>query len=335
MSVSTVDASPSTTTSTTSRTHTLTAAAADTLAAADTADTIAAADPITDGVATAATSSAMSSPMSSSVTGALSRDERSRRTAELFDLASQTSDDVRRAELLDEVVVLNLRVAHALAHRFAGRGVEVEDLEQVACEGLIKAAGRFDPELGKDFLSFAVPTVRGELQRYFRDLGWAVRPTRRVQETRWAIARAEAELTQRLGHTPSAADLMADLDLTHEEYAEAGSADGCFAPTSLDRPATTADDGANIGDLIPDEERGLPASEARIALAPVVRTLSERDRRILFLRYFEDLGQKEIGAEIGVTQTQVSRILDRILTDLHDVLVSDDEVDDQDDEPVT
>lgn len=314
MSVSAVNASPITTTTT---------LAAEAITVSDTA-----ADAVGDTAGTAATVSPITS---------LSRDERSRRTAELFDLVSQTSDDARRAELLDEVVVLNLRVAHALAHRFAGRGVEVEDLEQVACEGLIKAAGRFDPDLGKDFLSFAVPTVRGELQRYFRDLGWAVRPTRRVQETRWAIARAEAELTQRLGHTPSAAEVMAELDLTQEEYAEASSADGCFAPTSLDRPATTADDGANIGDLIPDEERGLPASEARIALAPVVRTLSERDRRILFLRYFEDLGQKEIGAEIGVTQTQVSRILDRILTDLHDELVSDDGVDDSDegDEPVT
>lgn len=260
---------------------------------------------------------AHASPQSTTLT----RDERSQRTAELFDQVSSTSDAARRAELLDEVVVANLRVAHALAHRFAGRGVDAEDLEQVACEGLIKAVGRFDPEQGKDFLSFAVPTIRGELQRHFRDLGWAVRPTRRVQEIRWAVARAEADLTQRLGHTPSAAEVMAELDLTHEEYAEAASADGCFAPTSLDRPATTADDGANIGDLIPDEERGLPASEARIALAPVVRTLSERDRRILFLRYFEDLGQKEIGAEIGVTQTQVSRILDRILTDLHDELV--------------
>jgi RNA polymerase sigma-B factor len=262
----------------------------------------------------------------------LSRDERSRRTAELFDLVSRTTDDTRRADLLDEVVVINLRVAHALAHRFAGRGVEVEDLEQVACEGLIKAASRFDPGVGKDFLSFAVPTVRGELQRYFRDLGWAVRPTRRVQETRWAIARAEADLTQRLGHTPTADEVMEELGLTQEEYAEAGSADGCFTPTSLDRPATAAEDGANIGDLIPDEDRGLPASEARIALAPVVRTLSERDRRILFLRYFEDLGQKEIGAEIGVTQTQVSRILDRILTELHDGLVADD-VADEDDGP--
>lgn len=265
-------------------------------------------------------SDAMSASLAHAVPAPLTRDERSRRTAELYCSASQALDDTRRADLLDEVVVINLRVAHAVAHRFAGRGVDVEDLEQVACEGLVKAAARFDPALGKDFLAFAVPTVRGELQRHFRDLGWVVRPTRRVQETRWAVARAEADLTQRLGHTPTSTEVMAELDLTHEEYAEAGSAHGCFAPTSLDRP-TTPDEAANsIGDLIPDEERALPALEARVALAPVVRLLSERDRRILFLRYFEDLGQKEIGEEIGVTQTQVSRILDRILTGLHDNL---------------
>ena len=269
----------------------------------------------------------MSASLAHATPVTLTRDERSRRTAELFGLASRTSDAARRADLLDEVVLVNVRVAHSLARRFAGRGVDVEDLEQVACEGLIKAAARFDAGLGKDFLSFAVPTVRGELQRYFRDLGWVVRPTRRVQETRWAVSRAEADLTQRLGHTPAPTEVMEELDLTHEDYAEAGSAHGCFAPTSLDRPATANDDGGSIGDLIADEDHGLPACEARVALAPVVRTLSERDRRVLFLRYFEDLGQKEIGEEIGVTQTQVSRILDRILTDLHDGLVSDDDAD--------
>jgi RNA polymerase sigma-B factor len=266
--------------------------------------------------------------MSASVAHALptdvSRDERSRRTVELFDAISRTSDHARRAELLDEVVLVNLRVAHSLAHRYAGRGVDVEDLEQVACEGLVKAADRFDPGLGKDFLSFAVPTVRGELQRYFRDVGWVVRPTRRVQETRWAVARAEADLTQRLGREPTSTEVMEELGLTPEEYAEAGSANGCFAPASLDRPTASTDDGSSLGDLIPDEEHGLPACEARVALAPVVRTLSERDRRVLFLRYFEELGQKEIGTEIGVTQTQVSRILDRILTDLHDALLPSD-----------
>jgi RNA polymerase sigma-B factor len=253
----------------------------------------------------------------------VSRDERSRLTAELFEDYLACTDESRRQALLDEVVVVNLRVARSLARRFAGRGVDTEDLEQVASEALVKAAARFDPLRGKDFLSFAVPTVRGELQRYFRDAGWVVRPTRRVQETRYAVNRAEAELTQRLGHTPASTDVMEELGLTPEEYAEAGSANGCFAPTSLDQPATGANDGGTLGELIPGEERDLPASEARVALAPVVRQLSERDRRILFMRYFEDLGQKEIGAEIGVTQTQVSRILDRILGELHDHLAPD------------
>ena len=252
------------------------------------------------------------------------RDARSRRTAELLDAVTNAQDPARRQDLLDEVVLVNLCVARSLARRFAGRGVDAEDLEQVASEALVKAAGRFDPAHGKDFLSFAVPTVRGELQRYFRDVGWVVRPTRRVQEARWAIARAEAELTQRLGHTPEPDEVMDELALTREEYAEAASANGCFTPTSLDRPTSVSDDGVTIGDLLPDQEAGLPACEARVVLAPVVQMLSERDRRVLFLRYFEDLGQKEIGSAIGVTQTQVSRILDRILGDLHQAITHDD-----------
>jgi RNA polymerase sigma-B factor len=256
-------------------------------------------------------------------TSPLSRGSRSQRTAELFDLALQAPDPSRRQAFLDEVVLTNLCVARSLARHFIGRGVDVEDLEQVASEALVKAAARFDPARGKDFLSFAVPTVRGELQRHFRDVGWVVRPTRRVQEARLAISRAEAELTQRLGHTPDIEEVMDETALTREEYAEAASASGCFAPTSLDRPTTVSGDGGTLGDLLPDEDPGQPACEARIALAPVVQMLSERDRRVLFLRYFEDLGQKEIGSEIGVTQTQVSRILDRILTELHDAMTDD------------
>lgn len=253
-------------------------------------------------------------------TSASTRGDRSRRTAELFDSALRTTDPSRRQALLDEVVVVNLCVARSLARRFRGRGLEVEDLEQVASEALVKAAARFDPGRGKDFLSFAVPTVRGELRRYFRDVGWVVRPTRRVQEARSAIARAESDLTQRLGHIPDPAEVMNEVALTQEEYAEAASANGCFAPTSLDRPSSITDDGGTLAELIPDDDAGLPACEARVVLAPVVQMLSERDRRVLFLRYFEDLGQKEIGSEIGVTQTQVSRILDRILAELHDAV---------------
>lgn len=251
------------------------------------------------------------------------RTARSERTSELFEAAHRAVEESRRQALLDEIVLINLSVARSVARRFMGRGIEIEDLEQVAAEALVKAAARFDPSRGKDFLSFAVPTVRGELQRHFRDFGWVVRPTRRVQEARSAISRAEADLTQRLGHTPVPDEVMSELALSPGEYAEAGAASGCFAPTSLDRPTSASEDSGTFGELIPDEDAGLPACEARVVLAPVVRRLSERDRHVLFLRYFEELGQKEIGSEIGVTQTQVSRILDRILTELRGGLTSE------------
>lgn len=121
----------------------------------------------------------MSVPAAHTHFSRLTRDERSQRTADLFESAATTDAD-RRRDLLNEVVLLNLRVAEGLAQRFSRRGVDLDDLTQVACVGLVKAAERFDPALGKDFLSYAVPTIRGELQRHFRDAGWVVRPTRRV-----------------------------------------------------------------------------------------------------------------------------------------------------------
>jgi RNA polymerase sigma-B factor len=225
-------------------------------------------------------------------------------------------DGAARQLNAEEVVATNLPVAHALAHRFTGRGVDREDLEQVACEGLVKAVQRFDPGQDNDFLSYAVPTIRGELQRYFRDLGWMVRPTRRVQETQWRAAQVEADLVQRLGRSPSNAEILTELGISPEEYAEATSAQGCFRPTSLDQP--TSDDGAGrtIGDLLPGEDRDLDISEARATVLPLVRALPERDRRVVYLRFFEELTQQEIGERIGVGQTQVSRILDHVLEDL-------------------
>lgn len=245
--------------------------------------------------------------------------QRSRRTAELFDDASHAGSAARRANLLDEVVVINLPVARSLALRFSRRGVDVEDLVQVASEALVKASNRFDPARGKDFLSFAVPTIRGELRRHFRDSGWMVRPTRSVQENRWRIAKRGAALAQRLGHTPTGPELMAELDLTEEEYAEATSAQGCFRPTSLDQPASE-DSHTSLGDLIGEEGDQFAPSEARLLLGPLVRRLDARDQRILYLRFFEGLGQSDIGRIVGVTQSQVSRILERLLEELHAAL---------------
>ncbi|GAA1154335.1 SigB/SigF/SigG family RNA polymerase sigma factor [Nocardioides aquiterrae] len=249
----------------------------------------------------------------------LSRVERADQTRALLQQVAETDDPELAAELRERVVVINRGVAEAVAARYRQRGVPVEDLHQVAFEGLTKAVMRFDPELRNDLLTYAVPTIRGELQRYFRDHGWTVRPPRRIQETQWLVNQAVERLTQQLEREPSAVEIAAELDISLDEYRETVAAFGCFQPTSLDQPAT-ADSLASMGDLLPDEDHDTDASEARVTLAPVVRRLPERDRRILYLRFFEDRTQEEIGQDLGVTQMQVSRLLSRILGTLREEL---------------
>ena len=252
----------------------------------------------------------------------VARAERSRITAELFDRLVGCDDPEEQRRLRDEVIVVNRGVAQSVASRYRGRGVDLDDLVQVAYMGLTKAVSRFDVGREYDFLTFAVPTIRGELQRYFRDQGWAVRPTRRVQELQWRMNQSAEGLSQRLGREPSEGELIADLQVEPSEYAEAVQAFGCFQPTSLDRPVGP-ESAQTIGDLLAgdDDVELRPVLE----LAPVVRRLSERDRRILYLRYFEDQTQAQIGAELGVTQMQVSRLLSRILNRLREEMTEDDE----------
>ncbi len=248
----------------------------------------------------------------------VSRAERSARTAELLDRAAACPPEQRNA-LLDEVILLNRGVAEAVASRYQGRGLARDDLVQVAYEGLVKAVRRFDPATRNDLLTFAVPTIRGELLRHFRDHSWSVRPPRRVQELQWRVNQKIEELEQRLGHQPSDAEIKTAMGLSDDDYREAMEAFGCFQPTSLEQPASPGST-ASLGDFIPQEDTVTAASEARVVLSPVVRRLSERDRRILQLRFVEDLTQAEIGADLGVTQMQVSRLLSRILEDLRDEL---------------
>ena len=213
-------------------------------------------------------------------------------------------------------------VAHRLAQHYAGRGVATSDLEQVAYLGLTAAARRFDPAHGRDFLAFAVPTIKGELRKAFRDAGWVVRPPRRLQELQAQAWAAEAELIQRLGRSPTAGELASHLDADVGDVIEILGMDSCFSPNSLDLPLG---DGASatVADLQGREDPGFERSEARIALAPVVRSLGERDRRIIELRFFRGWTQQQIGDEIGVTQMQVSRLLTRILRDLKRSLVGE------------
>jgi RNA polymerase sigma-B factor len=245
----------------------------------------------------------------------ITRAERSQRTNALLVEAHQTDDAQRREELLEEVMLLNRGVAEAVANRYRGRGVAVEDLHQAAFEGLVKAVRKFDPTVRPDLLTYAVPTIRGEVQRWFRDQSWMVRPPRRLQELQWKVNRGIESLQQELGREPSDDELCQRLGCSPEELDETVQSYGCFQPPSLDRPLGSAD-GPTLGDVLSDEEGEQNAAEARATLAPVVRHLPERDRRIIYLRFFQDRSQQEIGTELGVTQMQVSRLLERILRDL-------------------
>lgn len=231
-----------------------------------------------------------------------------------FRLAAATSDLIAKARILDEIVLENLAVADRLAMRYAGRGIPSPDLVQVARLGLVQAVRRFDPGAGFDFLSFAVPTILGELKRHFRDRGWTVRPTRRIQELQPRIVAATSELTQSRGRTPTRAEVADHLGVDETTIVEAQIADGCFTATSLDRPVVK-DSSASVAwvDAMGHEDPALEWVELTQTLAPVFQTLSDRDRLVLRLRLVDDMTQQKIGSIVGVTQMQVSRILARIM----------------------
>jgi len=239
---------------------------------------------------------------------------RARRTDAIVSDLRGTRRDADAQELTRQLIETNVAVARSMASRYRNRGIDLDDLEQVALLGLTKAAQRFDPGAGHDFLSFAVPTIRGELRRHFRDSGWMVRPPRRVQDLQTRIAGAQEELESRLGRSPRPSEIAAHLDEDPDNVVEALAADGCFTPTSLD--ATVAEGSSTLGDLLGEEDRALARAEAKMMLEPLMRTLSARDRRIVRLRYFQEQTQQEIANAVGLTQAQVSRVLARILADL-------------------
>jgi len=225
-----------------------------------------------------------------------------------------------RDRLIRRLVEVNMPVARRLARHYAGRGLSVSDLEQVAYLGLVAAARRYDPDRGDDFLAFAVPTVKGELRKAFRDGGWMVRPPRRLQELQARVWAAETELEQSLGHSPTPQEIADHIGVSADDVLEVLSIDGCFAPSSLDLPL--GEEGSTtLADRQGTVDEGFASSEARTVLGPLVRQLGKRDRKIIELRFFRGWTQKQIGDEIGVTQMQVSRLLSRIFAELRTQLV--------------
>ena len=240
-------------------------------------------------------------------------EDRRESTRLLFEQARHETNG-RRRSIEGRIVELNMTVAADCARRYRGRGIATDDLDQVAYLGLVKAVRAFDPDRGHDFLSFAVPTIRGELRRHFRDHGWALRPPRSIQELQTRILAVEGDLAQELGRSPRPSDLARHLDVDLEQVLDALGANGCFTPASLDAPTPEGEDA--IGERLGVLDLAFDEAETRVTLAAVLRGLTPRERRILELRFFGGYTQAEIGADIGVTQMQVSRLLDRILTRL-------------------
>jgi len=218
-----------------------------------------------------------------------------------------------------ELVEMFDGLAQRLARRFRGRGVALDDLVQVARYGLLKAIDRFDPEREVQFSTYAGRTIIGEIKHYFRDQAWSVRVPRSLQNLWLEVSRTVDELTHSLGRSPTIAEIAEQLEVDDEQVLEALDAGAAYTASSLDR--TVGEDGEttlvdHLGDVDPEFE----TAAVRGALAVHLRTLPERERMVLYLRFFDGRTQGEIAQEIGVSQVHVSRILSRTLEDLREEL---------------
>lgn len=213
----------------------------------------------------------------------------------------------------DEVVRRFTPLAMAQVRRYRGKGVSEGDLEQVALLGMLRALERYDPEVGA-FDPYASRTISGELKRHFRDRAWSVRVPRALQERVLDVTRVGQELSQRLGRVPAPAEIAFELDITAEEVLEAMGASRAYSSISLEAP--DEDTGWTVADALGVEDLELALADGRQGLAPAMAALPERERHILYLRFFEDMTQSEIAHVVGISQMHVSRLLARALDKL-------------------
>ncbi|MEU6461661.1 SigB/SigF/SigG family RNA polymerase sigma factor [Streptomyces sp. NPDC046976] len=242
-------------------------------------------------------------------------------TAELFTRLADLEEGPERDAVRDELVAAWLPMAHRIAGRFRDRGESVEDLRQVAALGLVKAVDRYDPSRGA-FESYAVPTITGEVKRHFRDRMWALRVPRRVQELRNRVRVARRELTQNPGSPePTNAALAAHTGLTEEEVAAGLEALESFSTLSLDAELAGGDDGYSLADTLGATDTSYDVVVDREAAKEGLRRLPERERAILYMRFFEDMTQSRIADQLGISQMHVSRLISRSCARVRDEAV--------------
>jgi RNA polymerase sigma-B factor len=234
--------------------------------------------------------------------------------ADVVDLFARLGKD---PQARDQLLVRFQPLSEYLARRFAGRGEDSDDLAQVASIGLLNAIDRFDPERGVQFSTYAAATIVGELKRHFRDKRWTVRVPRQLQETGLRINKTIPELTQQLGRSPTIGEIAERVGSTREDVLEAMQAAEAYSSASLDAPLASS--GLTAADTIGEDDRDIELlGEGWASVAEAIRELAPRDRRVLFLRFFQGKTQSEIATEIGVSQMHVSRILTSTLNTLRE-----------------
>ena len=237
-------------------------------------------------------------------------------TAELF----HRWQDLREVRARDQLIERFLPLARKLARRYASANEPFDDLVQVASLGLVKAVERFDPARGFAFTSFAVPTIVGELKRYFRDTAWALHVDRSAQERARRIADARKEIVASRGRSPTVVELAEYLECSTEEVLDGLQVGEAYDTVSLDAPRAGDDQGmVSRLDGLGDEDGRLALVDDQATIFAAAQCLPERERQILFLRFGEDLTQTEIATRVGVSQMQVSRLLRRSLQRLRDI----------------
>ncbi len=216
-------------------------------------------------------------------------------------------------ELREELVRMYYPLVEYLARRFNGRGEALDDLVQVASIGLLKAIGRFDTERGVKFSTYATATMVGELKRHFRDKGWMVRVPRRLQEISVQTGKVVAELSQEMGRSPTVREIAERTGYSEEEVLEGMATVHAYSPISLDAVWSDEDDGSSLADRLGTDDESLAMLEHMESVGPIIRELPPRERRILYLRFFEGMTQTEIAEDLGISQMHVSRLLTRTL----------------------
>jgi RNA polymerase sigma-B factor len=231
----------------------------------------------------------------------------------LREFAQLDQSDPRRAALRDTIVTSHLPLVVAMANRFRDRGEPLDDLIQVGTVGLINAVDRFDPSRGLEFSTFATPTILGEIKRHFRDRGWAIRVPRRLQEMRIQVNIATEALTTELGRSPTVREIAKQTGLSEDDILDTLESAQAYSTLSLDAQSGSDDDGPSLINSLGTEEVEFEYIELRQTVGPLIEALDPRERRIVQMRFYDNMSQSQIAKAMGLSQMHVSRLLAKAL----------------------